>query len=42
VQTVYESFAESGWDMRELLIGLARADAFRYRRIEAAEGEVSP
>jgi hypothetical protein len=42
VQTIYESFAESGWDMRELLVGLARADAFRYRRIESSEGEVTP
>ena len=37
VQSLVERFEASGWDMRELLVGLTQTDAFRYRRMSAEE-----
>ncbi|MCH9682646.1 MAG: DUF1588 domain-containing protein, partial [Deltaproteobacteria bacterium] len=38
METIDAAFAESGYDMRELLIALTQTDAFLYRTAYAAEG----
>lgn len=38
METLTESFAESGYDLRELLVGLTQTDAFLYRTAYATEG----
>ena len=38
LQTLDEAFAESGYDMRELLVSLTQTDAFLFRTAYGTEG----
>jgi hypothetical protein len=38
IDTIYEAFEASGWDIQTLLLALTQTDAFLYRRAVVAEG----
>jgi hypothetical protein len=42
VERLQERFAESGYDMRELLVAVVSADSFTHRRIPAEPGTTAP